>query len=228
MKRTLFYIQSFVCALSFVSLLVIAIFPDRIREGFRTVINEDLARGLEKPVVLAEKALKVPGIELMVSADKLTTVREEITLYRVDPIEYVASLTGTADASKDRLAETIQTANPAQRAILEKIIGWRGKIKTHFSIAFDGITTYLIGFLATNTVALLFAMYLIRWANPEIPHLTSTSVILTCVVALSSFLFIDRSWLYAIIRSDFNVNTYPSGLFATFLFVLYQFHRYKR
>lgn len=228
MKRILFYIQFFVCALSFVSLLVIAIFPGKIREGFRTVINQDLAQRLEKSVALAEKALKVPGIELIVSADKLRTVQEEITLYRVDPLEYVASLTGNTDASKDRLEETMKTANPAQKAVLEKIIGWREKIKTHFSIAFDGITTYLIGFLATNAVALLFAMYLIRWAKPDIPHLTSTSVILTIVVALSSLLFIDRSWFYAIIRSDFNLNTYPFGLLITFLYVMIKYHQYRR
>jgi hypothetical protein len=228
MKRTLFYIQSIICALSFVSLLVIAIFPDKIREGFRTVINQDLAHRLEKPVGLAEKALKVPGIEQIVSADKLRTVQEEITLYRVDPLEYVASLTGNTDASKDRLEETMKTANPAQKAVLEKIIGWREKIKTHFFIAFDGITTYLIGFLATNTVALLFAMYLIRWARTDIPDLTSTSVILTTVVALSSLLFIDRSWFYAIIRSDFNLYTYPSGLLMTFFYVMYKYHEYRR
>lgn len=228
MKRTLFYIQSVVCALSFVSLLVIAIFPDKIREGFRTVINQDLAHRLEKPVGLAEKALKVPGVELIVSADKLKTVQEEITLYRVDPLEYVASLTGNTDASKDRLEETMKTANPAQKAVLEKIIGWREKIKTHFAIAFDDITTYLIGFLATNTVALLFAMYLIRWTKRDIPHLTSTSVILTIVVALSSVLFIDRSWFYAIIRSDFNLYTYPFGLLMTFLYVMVKYHQYRR
>ena len=146
MKRWLFYTQSFALGVMLIATVAIGIFPDKIRESFRNAINADMAKEFEKPIKLAEKTLEIPGIGILISPDKLKIAREEIIFYRVDPIEYIESLTGNVDSSKDRLQEAIKGANPSQRAILEKIIGWREKITIHFSIAFDMVLIYLIVF----------------------------------------------------------------------------------
>jgi hypothetical protein len=227
MKRLLFYMQSFALGVMLIATVVIGIFPDKIREVFRNAISADIAKEFESPIKLAEKTLEIPGIGLLVSPDKLKIVREEIILYRADPIEYIKSLTGNVDSSKDRLQEAITVAGPSQRVVLEKIIGWREKIKNHFSIAFDMIIIYLIIFLITNIASLLFAVYLMRWAPSKIPHLVSTSLILTLIVGFSSFLFLDRDWTYVFIKNKFYLSSYPIGLLIAFLYVFFQYHRYR-
>jgi hypothetical protein len=227
MKRWLFYTQSFALGVMLIATVAIGIFPDKIRESFRNAINADMAKEFEKPIKLAEKTLEIPGIGILISPDKLKIAREEIIFYRVDPIEYIESLTGNVDSSKDRLQEAIKGANPSQRAILEKIIGWREKITIHFSIAFDMVLIYLIVFLVTNIASLLFAIYLIRWAPLKIPHLVSTSLILTLIVGFSSFLFLDRNWTYAFIKNEFYLSSYPIGFLGAFLYVLFQYHKYR-
>jgi hypothetical protein len=227
MKRLLLYTQSFALGVMLIATVAIGIFPDKVREGFRNAINADIAKEFERPIKLAEKTLEIPGMGILLSPDKLKIVREEIILYRSDPVEYIKSLTGNVDSSKDRLQEAITGAGPSQRVILEKIIGWREKIKNHFSVAFDMVVIYLIIFLIANIVSLLFAIYLMRWAPSKIPHLVSTSLILTLIVGFSSFLFLDRDWTYVFIKNEFYLSSYPIGLLIAFIYVLFQYHKYR-
>jgi hypothetical protein len=221
-------VAQLVAMLGFLGALVAAsIYQAEVRESFRVTINDNLAKSLAAKVSLAEELIDSPTTSKYLASHQIEVVRDEIALYRRDPLAYVTSLTGGQALDQRRQIED-SASNPLKRAFLEKVIGWRSGVKARFDSSFAKIARDVCIFLGSNVAALLVALLLASRGTRFMKHALSTSVLLTAAVALSAFGYIYRNWLYRFLTNDFAVMAYPMSLVLIFGYLVFQYHAERR
>jgi hypothetical protein len=144
-------------------------------------------------------------------------LREEIELYRKDPLSYLRSLTGSP-ATDPLTTVTPATDHESDRSeAAQKVDSWKAAIHRHFDRVFDRIILDLRIFATSNLIGFGLAFWLMHLrANIDLLPCVIISAILTAAILYSSMMYWDQNWFFTILLDSYMGLWYPLMLVLTF------------
>ena len=175
-------------------------------------------------VVLAEEAMKSPGIQGLLSDEQTAVINEEIATYLENPKDYIGNLVAAPSTKQNKENIAHKVKNPLARSLIEKVQVWKEQIRQHFKESFAALLLDLRIFTLSTATALAFSIYLIGLSSVHTKKILPPAIILTVATAISIYLYIEQNWLLNMLLNKHMGYTYPSGIFILFLWLLARYY----
>jgi len=198
---------------------------EKIKEDSRVLVTEKVILMIESRIDLAEEVVNSKKAQSMLADHQIEVIRAEVSSFRENPEKYVIQM--TQDESEVTNSNH-SSNNPLVKALLEKVFGWKKGVKKHIERAYSNLLTDIRIFCATNIIGLFLAALVLFKRREFGKYAVAASSILTGVIALSAFSYLDQSWLFSILLNRFSGYSYPVGIFGTFLWIFYEYHNRKK
>lgn len=195
---------------------------ETIREMARDTINERLRPKADVAVDLAEKGLRSPLAREFLSGDRISVLLEEIRSYRLNPGDYIQSLTsgdmGFRAQASPKAVTSLFTSLPGQR------LDWKASIQRHFDHTFQRLMVDLRIFFGSNLVAFALAAFLL-WRSAELGtgHRVVSATV-TLATLFSAVMYIDQNWFFTILLNSYVGWSYPAGTALLCGWLLYEYY----
>ena len=175
-------------------------------------------------VILAEEAMKSPGIQGLLSDEHIAVINEEIATYLENPKDYIGNLVAapSLEQNKETIADKVK--NPLARSLIEKVQVWKEQIRQHCKESFAALLLDLRIFTLSTAAALAFSIYLIGLSSVHTKKILPPAIILTLATAIASYLYVEQNWLLNMLLNNHMGYAYPSGIFIIFLWLLARYY----
>lgn len=213
LKKTVLFVQLFFALIFLVTFVCTYFLKDRVLSDSRQIITEKVSSGIYGKIDFIEEVINAKKAKALLADYQIEVINREISDFRNDPNGYVREMT-LKSADQIVLPSELKTDNKLKNALIQKVFGWKEKIRTHFNASFDGLVLDIRIFLLSNVIGLIVAA-IVNWRADQIGrHAFVYSMILTGVIILSSYFYINSNWFYDVLLNSYVGTGYPIGVLS--------------
>lgn len=226
-RKILIPVQLFFGAIFLAGFIATFYTLDSIAEKSRALVSEKVIAKTSAKLDVAEELLNSNAAKNLIAEYQMAVIREEIQLFRSDPVTYVNAI--AMDDEWVIIPPTLTSKNPLKNALYEKVFAWKKVLKDQISRSLMGLVRDIRIFLITNVIALLFAAVVtFKNINEKYrPLVLSGSISVS--VALSSLFYLDQNWLFNVLLNSYAGFGYSVGIAALSAWLYLEYtERFKR